>query len=992
MRVVRSFLVGIVVFAFFASLAQAGVSSRLPDRVMRPASIDRTAFIGINNLQMMVSNVGSFAFDPTNHFGKTDGLYFPRGTDKTVVYAAGIWIGARVEGEERVAVGEFTQEFRPGVMEKGTFARDDTRFRVYKISRGDDAASNPDYANWPFADGAPSIDDNGEPIPLILGDQCLYAVYNDANPSAHSNRAGSTQPLGVEVQQYVFAFGRAGALGNAIYLSFRIINKGTNLLEDTYVSLWCDPDVGDASDDLVGCDTNLSLGFAYNEGPDPVYGVGAPAVGYDFLQGPIVPSPGDQARQGNKVIEDYRNLPMTSFNKYPNGAEPKNSRETYHYMQGLSRDGDPIVDPYGNTTPFQVAGDPVTGEGWLDSSAEDRRYMMSTGPFTMAPGDTQEVVIAVMVGQGADHLSSISALRNISTKVQAVFDLNYDIPFPPPQPSISYQPLANHIELIWGHEAEGDVQISELLGQRFVMEGYNVYQGETKAGPWKKIATYDIDNNVARIYKDAFDPDAGAIQRVLDQAGSNSGLRNHLAITNDRITGKRLINHRPYYFAVTAYSYDELSLEEYTVGGNVLGHLTEVLETQIQGIEVQPNSIALPLVDTAVHISGESHGLVVVRYFEPENITGDEYEVTFNEDHTWNLQNLTTGEILLADQSNQSGDFEYQVVEGMMVQATGPDPGIEDIVWQGESESWVTSVNLGGPWFGGGFFPGAWFFGSSIEHLEDLYSVEIRFSNTETQKGYRYYRASDPSQPNYQYQDYREVPLTVWDVSSVPERQLNVCFVEQQGLATDDGTWLPDEDPISAREYLFILSSDYSDTPDEFYTSRSIYFDAYEFDVLYAWWPAVAEGHTNGELADGQAIYVEAGFFNRPEDRFVFRSFKGGDDIVAAGKASLDGIHPVPNPYFHATDLELSASERQIKFVGLPAADLTIEIYNLAGEMVRELRQESRIGEDMIWDVKTTAGLPPASGIYIYRVVVPGVGEKIGKVALFTEVEQVRKF
>jgi hypothetical protein len=735
----------------------------------------------------------------------------------------------------------------------------------------------------------------------------------------------------------------------------------------------------------------LSLGFAYNEGPDPVYGVGAPAVGYDFLQGPIVPSPGDQARQGNRVIEDYRNLPMTSFNKYPNGAEPKNSRETYNYMQGLWRDGDPIVDPEGHTTPFQVAGDPVTGEGWLDVNAEDRRYMMSTGPFTMEPGDTQEVVIAVMVGQGADHLSSISALRNISGKVQSVFDLNYDIPFPPPQPSVSYQPLANHIELIWGHEAEGDVQISELLGQRFVMEGYNVYQGETKAGPWKKIATFDVDNDVALIYKDAYDPDAGAIQRVLDQAGSNSGLRNHLTVTRDRITGKGLINYRPYYFAVTAYSYDMLSLQEYSVGGNVIGHLVEVLETQSQGFEVRPNSVALELVDTAKHISGVSHGMVVVRYFEPENITGHDYEVTFNEGHTWNLQNLTTGNTLLSDQSNQSGDFEYQVAEGLMVQATGPEPGIEDVMWQGESESWVTSVDLGGPWFGGGFFPGAWFFGSSIVDPENLFAVEIRLSNTETQKGYRYFRASEPTQPNYQYQDYREVPLTAWDVSSVPERQLNVCFVEQHGFATADGTWLPDEDPIGAREYLFILSSDYSDSPNEFYTSRSIYFDADTLDVLYAWWPAVAEGHSNTELADGQVVRIDAGFFNKSEDRFVFGTFKGGDDVIAAGKVSLDGIHPVPNPYFHATDLEVSASERRIEFVGLPATGLTIEIYNLAGEMVRELKKENPIDE-VVWDVRTTAGLPPASGIYIYRVVVPGVGEKIGKLALFTEVEQVRRF
>jgi len=140
----------------------------------------------------------------------------------------------------------------------------------------------------------------------------------------------------------------------------------------------------------------------------------------------------------------------------------------------------------------------------------------------------------------------------------------------------------------------------------------------------------------------------------------------------DRLTGGRLINYRPYYFAVTAYSYDVLGLEEYKVGDNLLGYLTEDLETNIEGTEVRPSSVALDLVDTAAHAAGESWGSVTVRYFYPEQITGDDYEVTFNEDLTWNLQNLTTGTMLLADQDNISGDFDYPVVDNLNVPGQGP--------------------------------------------------------------------------------------------------------------------------------------------------------------------------------------------------------------------------------------------------------------------------------------------------------------------------------
>jgi hypothetical protein len=217
--------------------------------------------------------------------------------------------------------------------------------------------------------------------------------------------------------------------------------------------------------------------------------------------------------------------------------------------------------------------------------------------------------------------------------------------------------------------------------------------------------------------------------------------------------------------------------------------------------------------------------------------------------------------------------------------------------------------------------------------------------------------------------------------------------VEQIGLASADGTWLPDnEDPLSAREYLFVLNSDYSETPDPYYTSRLILADAYDFDVLYAWWPAVADGHTNAELAAGQVLTIIAAKPNTSYDRFQFRTLRGGADVISEGQASLSGIHPVPNPYFHMTDLEGTSSDGRIEFVGLPATTLTLEIYNLAGELIRTLSKDDPITSSLVWDVKTENGQRPASGMYVYRVVAPGVGTKIGKVAVFTKAEQVRRF
>jgi len=412
---------------------------------LTPAEFDYMTWIDANKLLMFVTNVGSFAYDNGALLGKADGLYFPRGTNLTVIYAAGLWLGCKVNGDLRVSLAEYSHTYVPGPMAGGTFQPDQPDFKVYKISwalkssgfyDGPRPSGDPemaelwdDYRNWPVGDGAP-VDSAGNP--QFIGDQTLWCVYNDADPFAHDNSAGSPQGLGVEVQQTVFAFDRSGPLGNCIFMHYLLINKGGDILEDMYVSLWADPDLGDASDDFVGCDTTLSLGYCYNAtNNDANYGSHPPAVGFDFFQGPVV-----EGEETDSVFflghwrHGIRALPMTSFTKYINGTDPDNAQETYWYMQGLDakNGGIPFKDPHTlQETKFMLAGDPVTGTGWIDDNAADRRYMCSSGPFNMFPHDTQEVWASVIVGQGSDRLESISELRHNDLVAQAIFDANFEI-------------------------------------------------------------------------------------------------------------------------------------------------------------------------------------------------------------------------------------------------------------------------------------------------------------------------------------------------------------------------------------------------------------------------------------------------------------------------------------------------------------------------------------------------------------------------------------
>jgi hypothetical protein len=976
--------------------------------------------IDANSLEMFIYNNGNFAYDNANIYGKTDGLYYPRGTKKTVIYDAGLWMGAKVRDTVRIAMAEYSSEFVPGPMKNGTYQADKAEFKVYKIKRGDDAASNADYRDWPVDQGAP-VDSLGNPA--LIGDQLTWSACNDADLTKHTNNAGGTKTLGVEVQQSTFAYARGGALGNTIFMKFKIINKGANRLDSTYVSLWADPDLGDATNDLVGCDTALSLGYCYNSGTDKIYGAASPAVGFDFFQGPIVPGePTDSALSFGVWNHGKKKLGMTAFSKYINGEDPQSYSETYKFMKGYRKVGGqmvPAVDPVtGDTTTFVFAGDPQTRIGWLDTDPNDRRFMMTSGPFTMAPGDSQEVVAAVLVGQGADPINSIGALKLVDQQAQAVFELNFEIPNPPPSPTIWGRGDKGRIDIAWGSEPVGDVQISEKLNQEFHFEGFNLYQGETAVGPWTKFATYDEDSYelicaidstldppettfcpLGLIYGDEVDPAAGGIQRVIVQKGSNSGLTFHTSLTNSELDGSVLKQNVPYFFAVTAYSYDHNHVAQFNnQGGIFLGHLTETLESPIVPVEVRPYTVVGQLSPTMDHTAGQSEGEVYVEYLEPTKVTGDTYGVTVNEDLSWNLlrtkkAGVVASDTLLKDQTNEADNYDRPIFDGLMFRVVGPALGIKNVTWvdydgKTGTRQWFTGESqFALSFFNGGLGNMADFWGSTIGPADYL-NVEIRFSKTQTQKAHDYLRGGSP---NYGYIGFFDVPFTVWDVTANPARQLNALIVENSGTYTFDSTWFPGKDGVASREYLIVMRSTYTGQPDPDYISQRP--NAGGMDMQYLLVPKLRPSlDADTAFKDGQKLVINATKPILPVDKYVHVSKKVGDADGALVAMTLNDVKTVPNPYYNFYQEEVDQFDRILKFINLPPVPLKIRIFNIAGDLVRTMDRTDIYNSEFVWDLKTDQGLWVASGVYVWLIEGPGVGTKYGKMAIFTEVEQLNIF
>lgn len=150
------------------------------------------------------------------------------------------------------------------------------------------------------------------------------------------------------------------------------------------------------------------------------------------------------------------------------------------------------------------------------------------------------------------------------------------------------------------------------------------------------------------------------------------------------------------------------------------------------------------------------------------------------------------------------------------------------------TSSFLTFVNWGGPYAGGGLGTGLDFHGINNNLLDsDFATVEIRFGPGKSQKAHRFFYGTDW---NYTYQDYVDVPFEVWDITN--NRQLMISFRDW----AEDGAFdlIERADPIS-REYLFINAVSYNaNAPDPNIAQTQ----GMTYKNIWAMWPELPSGGT----------------------------------------------------------------------------------------------------------------------------------------------------
>lgn len=342
-----------------------------------------------------------------------------------------------------------------------------------------------DWNEWFAEDGAPFIDKNGDGIynPNIdvpgIEDaaQTIWFVANDLDTSL-TYGLYNTLPIGIECQVTYWEYSDGSFLNNLYFRKYKLINKSSNIFEDMYVCMFSDIDIGSSNDDFAGCDSVMSLGYGYNayDYDQWYFPIPPPTAGFDLLQGPI-----DSAGSV---------LPMTAFFYRTPGSSGiippiyNEALQLYRLMQGRhGLTNELIINPVTlEPTKYALSGDPLTGEGWLDGllqSPGDRRIYLSSGPFNMAVGDTQEVILAEIAALGFDNLDSFRKLKFYSSMVQKAFDSGYlGNPLPkPPAPELSFEQIRSQIKLDWADNTQLLEQIENFDEEGFKFQGVQCLPG-----------------------------------------------------------------------------------------------------------------------------------------------------------------------------------------------------------------------------------------------------------------------------------------------------------------------------------------------------------------------------------------------------------------------------------------------------------------------------------------------------------------------------------
>ncbi|MGB5875428.1 MAG: hypothetical protein WBH56_17030, partial [Bacteroidota bacterium] len=273
-----------------------------------------------------------------------------------------------------------------------------------------DAEGEPFWPGLFRRDSRTGLEVEGE----FASDRDIYMEFDDQN-----NQLGDV--LGIEVHEMAYTYGRVYA-EDALFYEFFVINKSGRALQGCYLGLYQDPDCSDHTEEtLLWKDSTFQDGsrlwsIADRDFDGDIGGATRPnarGITEDYTFGTV-------------ILETPRDIGVTDFHYY---VDPGPTDDKFLW---------PIIssDPTnrniaGTASSYFHGSDVHIDDVSLISAPEDLVWIVATGPFDMAAGDTVKLTIAVVAGDDdADYYSNIWEAKKL-------FDAQFNGPTAPPAPSLS---------------------------------------------------------------------------------------------------------------------------------------------------------------------------------------------------------------------------------------------------------------------------------------------------------------------------------------------------------------------------------------------------------------------------------------------------------------------------------------------------------------------------------------------------------------------------
>ena len=271
------------------------------------SAVSNHYFFQNGNINTVFIGDGVFNLDRFTFSGGDAGMIWPASapTRLTAIFASGFWVGTKLimpnnEHEFRFTGAMYRGDYTQGIIAVPGFVPpqsvcNDTLWKGYLVSLFDSTLINGGFRNktaggrmypfnysswysWPVMYGAPFVEVNGIPgyqpgwnsdRPGIGGSsvrppEILFMIFMDYTNCTDSIRpvelssTGGTKPIGIELHKIIFMLDHP-ALNNAYFVKWKLINKSAKVMDSTYIGVYCDADLGYASDDAKGCDAGCSV-------------------------------------------------------------------------------------------------------------------------------------------------------------------------------------------------------------------------------------------------------------------------------------------------------------------------------------------------------------------------------------------------------------------------------------------------------------------------------------------------------------------------------------------------------------------------------------------------------------------------------------------------------------------------------------------------------------------------------------------------------------